>query len=201
MSWQDDVIEEKTIERDGVTYKIKVVADYDADTSYLGEYSSRWDEGAIDRAGWVEARFFDETFYRWEPQWNHRECRWFIPACTPKDVLAERDAFNRLGYSKHEAWVRASRIPRVEYEMMEALGRGDWCYVGIVVTALVDGHEVARDSLWGIERGDIPHASGYDQEEYIEEVIEGCIAECKAQFPQAARDLQRVASSIEEVIA
>ncbi len=201
MSWHDDVIEERTVERDGVTYKIEVVVDYDPDTSYLGEYSIRWEEGAIDRADWVEALFFDGTFYRWEPQWNHREFRWFIPACTPKDVQNNRDCFSRMGYSKHEAWVKANRIPVVEYETMEALNRGDWCYVGVVVTALVNGREVARDSLWGIERGDIPRASGYDQEAYIEEVAEDLIIECRAQFPDAILALKRVVTQIEEIAA
>jgi len=46
----EHVLEEKEFEKDGFIYKIKHILDVDADLSYLGEPSDKWQEGAIEHS-------------------------------------------------------------------------------------------------------------------------------------------------------
>ena len=46
----EHVLEEREFEKDGFIYKIKHILDVDADLSYLGEPSDKWQEGAIEHS-------------------------------------------------------------------------------------------------------------------------------------------------------
>jgi len=92
----------------------------DSDMSWVGEYTDTWQPGAIDR---TQGR-----------GGNHREYRYFVPANSMEE---HRRGLRKLGYGKHEAWVLARSYVRQDYARMEALCRGEWCYLGIQATATV----------------------------------------------------------------
>lgn len=65
-------------------------------------------------------------------------------------------------------------------EQVAAQRRGDWYYVGLIVTASRDDIELGSDSLWGIEYGDMPGVDEWlnplnnmdDYEDIIDRAIE-----------------------------
>jgi hypothetical protein len=152
---------------------IEHIMGYDHDPDWIGKFSDKWEEGAIDRAQWIEvswerpaAPFYRmiggeeegvyETVTRWECNWNKREYRWFIPECTPRDANENAKLWNQSGWSKHEAWVAGQQIRHHQKATMDALCKGDLYFIGIGVKILVDSLEVASASLWGIEDGWLP---------------------------------------------
>jgi len=62
-----------------------------------------------------------------------------------------------------------------DYKRMENYNRGNWYFMGIIVTMYYDGEEIAENSLWGIE-SDIGND---DREKIIDDLISECEAEAK----------------------
>ena len=61
-----------------------------------------------------------------------------------------------------------------DHRRLEALERGDWCFLGVAATVNLDGVEIGKASLWGLES---------DGEEYLEKerrnIIKEAIYEAK----------------------
>jgi hypothetical protein len=189
----DEPFEKRTEIRDGISYCIEFWYDYFGDTSYIGEFSDTWEPGAIDRARWEKVSTPCGT--SWQYSWDRREYRWFIPGCALQEVRESAAYYsNELGMSRHEAWVKATRIPITQHSMLESYGK-DWWHIGISVKAYVNGMEVACASLWGIEDG-----YDYDPEAYHDEVVEELIGECRHELEKAASKLLTTASMIKEII-
>jgi hypothetical protein len=67
-------------------------------------------------------------------------------------------------------------------ERLAAYHRGEWAMVGLVVTARIDGQEIDREALWGIEDDSDP--------EYFTSVADDLKAEIIGRFPKLIADLQ-----------
>lgn len=124
---------------------IEILNDDHADTSYLGEYTDDLEPGVIIRA--------TRTFYEdmtedehdaipFNPRWA--EDRGFRPYAGGEPVGT--DAYRANGLQ--------------DFERMERLNRGDWCYTGIRATAhfrISQGagcwieHNISTPGLWGVE--------------------------------------------------
>jgi hypothetical protein len=143
---------------------IKRVPDYDADTSYLGEYTDKYQPGCIVR--------YDHSFYEdhiddeeYEPQKPRREYAFFMPP----------DSGEKIGTELYRKYALE------DYNLMEGLNESQWMYVGIVVTTVIKTDTGLSDdvfnSLWGIE-------DHFDKEsqDYHKEVIEDNKAEVKNQL-------------------
>lgn len=184
-----DVFRTDTHDEGPLTVTVEYHYDDNPDTSWLGEYTDKWQPGAIDRlhtGNW--------TLRRWR-----REYRYFIPGVS---VEEHRRGLSRLGYAKHEAWVMANRYTRADYERMEALNRGDWHFIGIVVKVTVEAKrdgfifdpvEVGYAGLWGIESD--------SDEDYIADTVAGLIEDAKAMLPTAADRLEAVAWTVRDATA
>jgi len=139
-----DVMETKEFEGpEPFGLRIEHVLDEDPDLSFLGEYSSSWQEGAIDREELGDM--------------ERGELRYFIPGQhvphSPKNwshVSAAEKAKVVKQYGSLAAADEAYAMH--DYERMERYNRGDWHMMGIVVTILKGAFkEVGNASLWGIE--------------------------------------------------
>lgn len=63
--------------------------------------------------------------------------------------------------------------------------RGDWSYVGVVVTASRAGVELGRASIWGTEAGYSPGWDGYVDafaSGYVDDLIDEAIDEARARL-------------------
>ena len=141
---------------------IKVVArpDYNADASYLGDYTDTESDWAICRCCGEYLANCDEDH---ELSFDRREVRFFKPySCGEKEGTAEYQEYGKY-----------------DYERMERLNNGDWNYLGIQAVAIVkysigQGHfrleEMTSGGLWGIES---------DSGEYLDEVMGTELGELK----------------------
>lgn len=152
----DQPFETEQITRDIPTeFTVKRYMDHDADTSWLGHYSNRWESGAIDREA--------------AGDYNRNEYQYWIPTpggSTWDDYQREtHNWYTERGYSKHESGIAAHQHRAADYRRICALERGDWHFLGIVVES--PWGESA--SLWGIESD--------SDDSHFEEVIDSLIAE------------------------
>jgi hypothetical protein len=146
---------------------IKKEPDYDADTSYLGEYGDKLKPGCIIRA--------DRTFYEDIPDYDDspdyevpemsRVCSFFYPP----------DNGEIPGTPEYKKYALQ------DYENMENLNNQQWGYVAIVVKTTIKTDMGLSDevinSLCGIE----DHWDK-DSKNYIDEIITDLKAENKAEL-------------------
>jgi hypothetical protein len=160
----------------GIEYKI--VTDYDeiADFSLMGEYTNNPDYShlVIDR--------------EMNGDMGYHECRYWESAQTLKELESSRKWFQEHGYSKHDSYELPRSYVRQDYARMEAYDRGDWCYLFITVTAVLDGMELAFASLGGIESD--------SDADYIEEITNELIAECQSELPETKERLRAIIKKI-----
>lgn len=128
--------------------QIRWECDESPDTSYLGEYSNEAKAGAIDR--------------KERGDMGRNEYRYFNPGQNYSDV----------GPRTRKKYIEA------DYQRMETLQRGDWCYMGCTVKAIVSypiGNGSRRTEgfssggLWGIESdSDAKYAAEVEAEQIAE---------------------------------
>ncbi len=120
---------------------IKKEYDDNPDTTYLGEYTNKYQPGCIIRA--------DRTFYEdhidddeYDPPGMNREYSFFMPAEIEEEPGTEL-------YKKYALQ---------NYDAIEGLSNSDWIYVGVTVSTVVHANvagvslsDTVSDSLWGIE--------------------------------------------------
>lgn len=119
------------IEMDGFDVHVSWRPDYDADTSWLGEFSEEWEEGAV------------------KVRSPHRfsRARWFIPAIPVKEHF---DGLHKLGLAKGVARELAEKYVRQEMEIL--LSEENRFFV-CMVTAYKNGVELGSSSLGGCDLG------------------------------------------------
>jgi hypothetical protein len=137
-----------------LSIKIKHVIDDNPDTSYLGEYSNH------------RAKFsFDREFLH---DINRGEYKYFNPCINPLQGKTQKE--------KKDLFLQAKR----DYERMESLNNGNWCYIGIRAEAEININGVIQyitsGGLYGIESD-----SGRD---YIEEVEKEELKDLKDQLKE-----------------
>lgn len=78
-------------------FEISVEPDYDADWSWCGEFTDRWEPGAI--------------FHSNDP----KVYKYFVPENKPQDTYRY---YHRVGYAKQVAWEKAWEQARQDYKLM-----------------------------------------------------------------------------------
>ncbi|KPK50620.1 MAG: hypothetical protein AMS22_11940 [Thiotrichales bacterium SG8_50] len=116
-------------EENGFEVEAAVLPDDHPDTSWLGEFTGRWQPGAVRHSDGV--RLFP----------------WFMPATTYDDHFR---ALRQMNYRRHEADCLARQYVQRDYARAASMG-DDWGFIGIEVTVSVIGVILGRNSLWGIE--------------------------------------------------
>jgi len=123
-----------------LSIKIKKAIDDNPDTSYLGEYSNH------------RAKFsFDREFLG---DMNRGEYQYFNPYPDPLKGKTQKEKKEMYIWAKHN------------YERMESLNNGNWCYIGIIAEAEININGVIQRITSGGLNG-IESDSGRD---YIEEI-------------------------------
>ncbi len=139
--------------------------DYDVDTSYLGEYTDKYQPGCVVR--------YDRSFYEdhidddeYEPvRMNNHEYSFFMPP----------DNGVKPGTDEYRTYALQ------DYDLMEDLNNSQWGYVGIIVSTTITTDtglsDDIFDSLWGIE-------DHFDKksDKYIDETIGDCKSAVKTQL-------------------
>lgn len=155
------------IEWHGATIELSVSYDDWPDMSWLGEFSDSWEPGAIDH----------------EPS-NSRTFRYFIPANrqNPAD-------FSRLGYARHEAWLRAERAARDDYERA-----CDYESYLLKARIVLDGNVIGESALYGVDLDTRTVESRRHADEYVaymfgSELIPEAKEDALAHLEESARAL------------
>lgn len=126
-----------TVYPDFIRFEVETKTDDYADTSDLGEFTDRWEPGAINHFA---------KQYGYDGQ-SSNTCKWFIPAQTYADVRRDLIEMN-MGKTD------ADRLAReyVERDYKRAATYGDhWSMYCMTVTAYVGNTEIGSASLFGIE--------------------------------------------------
>ena len=129
----------------------------------------------------------------WDEEDGHGPVsEWTTRAKRPGELILCEDRQSRRYYD-FQAAVKMARdvwgcpdpadAARKDYERLRAWCRGDWGYVGVVVTCSAEGVDPGRASLWGIES---------DATDYLEEVAEELKAEAKAEATATLAKLRTV---------
>lgn len=143
---------------------IKRMIDESPDTSWLGEYSNRaTSEYSIDRAHNIECDVCGLLFRLLQSAGSLEACD-----CDERGDMTRGEyqyfnpSFNyvdKQGNAKDLTPEEVRKYTRQDYERMEALNRGDWCFIGISAEAeySIDSpngspiQTVTSGGLWGIE--------------------------------------------------
>jgi hypothetical protein len=121
---------------------VKHIIDDCGDSSFYGEYTDKWEPGAINRK------------YR---GWERNQYRYFIPCTSYKEHWK---GLHKMGYSRGDCDYLSRKYVLQDYNRMERLNRGDWGFIGIVAEAEVKypigggNYRIERltsGGLWGIE--------------------------------------------------
>jgi len=155
----------KNIDIDGYTVDIyhEYDGDGDADTSFLGEFSDKWETGAFDR--------------RKTGDYERGQFQYFIPSpgC---ETYAEA---KKRGKKNLTEWVHQAKYAHVR---VEKIARGDISYIGVIAKAFKNGVLLGEGSLWGVESD-----SG---SKYLDDVANECtfwaVEEAKAKLCELVRD-------------
>jgi len=137
-----------------VQVEVRWVHDETPDLSFLGRFSDRWEEGAVEHST------------------DPREYRWFIPAVTAQEHFRELRKLGR--YSERSARRMATRCVRQDHDRLKTYGGEGWFMMGCIVT-VTSRHPFgleATDSLWGIESDSGPA--------YLRDVEKDCTAQALA---------------------
>ena len=156
---------------------IKKEPDYDADSSYLGEYGSKLKPGCYIRS---HEKFYEDITEDDDipGSYGHHEYNFFYPSDQGVEIGTEE-------YKKYALQ---------NYEIMEGLNNNQWGYIGITIkTEIVANIPNPKDktkytemsdnivsSLWGIEYGITNNE--YTDKGYIEETIKDLLSEQKDQL-------------------
>lgn len=115
----------------GFDFDVRIEPDhYFDDTSDLGEFTSKWQEGAI--------RHDTGVFHSYQ---------WFVPL---ESVETLRREFSRYGFARHEADLMAREIVRKNYKRACDYGE-TWHHVVVTVKASREGVVLGCASLGGID--------------------------------------------------
>lgn len=131
------------VEWEGFTLALRIEQEQYPDTSWAGEFSDTFQEGAVQNPDWRPGQYAYESVYRW-----------FIPTNDPWENLPY---FKRAGMAKHDAWLAVQRIIREDYEIARGGdSRPQWVFI---VAAERAGVTLAEDALHGIDLGEWPNDS------------------------------------------
>lgn len=129
-----DVGQVETVSRDGFEIRLKSEIDEWPDTSWIGTYQDEWTEGAFDR------------FRGKDGVW--REYRYFVPAISYQEHYK---GLRDMKYGRTQADLLAREYTRRDFERMEALDEGAWCFLVLSATAYRNGIELGSASVCGVE--------------------------------------------------
>jgi hypothetical protein len=120
-----------------LSVRIERVCDDCPDTSYFGKFSDDAEPGAIVRIGEHSGKFLSELSEDDELPEKGREYRYFNPALTGEETGNPES-------------------PKQDWQRMERLNNGDWCFIGVIAKAVVISpngltQTLRSGGLWGIE--------------------------------------------------
>src|SRR6266550_3975171 len=154
---------------------LKRMIDEDPDTSWLGKYSdTRTSELSIDRAHDLDC-FANTGAEEQEDcpcigdEWNRREYRYFNPSFNYVDKSGRALPENTPD--------EVRKYVRQDYERMESLNRGNWCFIGIraeaevIANVKVDGPDKWHGTVQRISSGGLYGIESDSGKEHFEETI------------------------------
>ena len=104
--------------------------------------------------------------------------------------LGTIDGFSIIGSLEYDHGSTPYDADCYSEEDIDAWKTDEWCYVGLLVTASIDGIELGTDSIWGNEYGFfIDHSktdgstifiSPYDDGGYLPDLIDGAIHDARS---------------------
>ena len=182
------VLRTETVVRDNLTFHVTQYVDLYPDLSLMGEYTSRRGEPfAIDRRtgllhdddsetvlaselprdldGRTYPFFLPTAVADYQGSWNHVPTR-VIGNCWKQQSAAMTRYEIRSGKKTFDLDILAAVR---DYERMEAYNKGDWCMTIVQAALVVDGDEVERSCVGGVESD-----AG---EEAFQEIVDTLIAD------------------------
>lgn len=137
---------------------VRTVYDTDPDYSYIGKFTS-WRDVSSDAYVYdMREHVMGEPVRVINGEYRRiwRDARGRITAAPDTDDSYEREyRFILPAMENYQGLPSAdiARYCRQDAEHLDAYARDQWCYLGIVATVTVDGREIGKASVWGIEAG------------------------------------------------
>ena len=160
-----------------VSIEVEWLTDEYPDTSWLGEYTSHRPDDYLINRGWAFER----------KDAGRGEYRYFIPEPSGEYHFT---TLQKMGYSKGQADYLARKYCRENFERMESLNDGAWCFLGCQAKATVS-YPIGQGSrrlehftsggLWGIESDSAP--------DYMDEIACNELADLKAHLETFGGDV------------
>ena len=122
---------------DYVTFDVTQEVDDYPDVSYYGEFTNKWEPGAINHYAKQFGRDGESSDF----------AKWFVPC---NSYESQRDSLTRYGYSRADADLLAREYVERDYDRLNKFYNGDWCELFVTVTARI-GNVVLGDNSCGIE--------------------------------------------------
>lgn len=166
---------ETSFNKYGLQFEVTFDLEPYPDLSWIGEYTDRYVDGAIDRKtmgdqGWHEYRYF---------------------------VAAQPFSERLSGLRKYHLSERTARIAAAEelladYKLYEDYNNGLWYMQGVIVTAYLDGVEVDSNSLWGVESnaGDA----------HLQEIVDDLVYQIMHELSDHASELEQQADNLHTLV-
>ena len=166
----EHVLRKETTVRDDLTFRVTQYVDVYPDLSLMGEYTSRHGEPfAIDRrTGQLYGDNSDTVLAEGLPRdLDWRTYQFFLPTAladhqgswnhVPRRVIGEcwkrqSATMIRYGIRSGKKTLDLDILAAVrDYERMEAYNKGDWCMTIVQAALVVDGDEITRSCIGGVE--------------------------------------------------
>jgi len=150
-----------------------VEPDDNPDYSYLGEFTTKYKRGAIkvDPSESGDDRIYPVYRSRYP---DSPTPVYFVPCNSYREHFK---GLRELHYGRSEADTLARSYVHNDMVRLRSLHRGDWDYVGVIVTASRNGIKLGNASVWGIERYG-RNTPGFDRQ-----------SDSEAYFTETAREL------------
>lgn len=117
-------------------------------------------------------------------------------------MLDQQQLGNAFGFEiRAELYPDDTRVDDYEYsdEDIKAWREDDWSFVGVVVTASLDGIDLGSSSLWSLEYGWLPTAGSFVNpitssysSDYLPDLIVDATTEAKAELARLAAAYARI---------
>lgn len=166
---------ETSFSKYGLQFEVTFKVDEYPDLSWIGEYTDRYTDGAINT-------------FTMQGYVDHSKYKYFV-AC---QSFSERlSGLRKYHLSERTARIAAAKELLDDYKLYESYNNGEWYMQGVIVTAYLDGVKVDSNSLWGVESN-----AG---DEFMQEIVDDLVSQIMYELSDKGSELEQQANNLSDV--